>query len=61
MARLKVELLRSLSGRTQKQRETAKGLGLRKRHQTVIVDDTDAYRGMIDKIAHMVRVEEVED
>ncbi|QDG52653.1 50S ribosomal protein L30 [Persicimonas caeni] len=61
MAQLKVELLRSLSGRTQSQRQTAKGLGLRKRHQTVIVDDTAANRGMINKISHMVSVEELEE
>ncbi len=61
MAQLKVELVRSLSGRTQPQRQTAKGLGLRKRHQTVIVDDTPAMRGMIEKISHMVRVEELEE
>jgi large subunit ribosomal protein L30 len=61
MAQVKIELLRSLSGRTHSQRESAKGLGLRKRHQTVIIDDTPESRGMIGKIAHMVRVEELED
>jgi large subunit ribosomal protein L30 len=61
MAQVKVELLRSLSGRTHAQRESAKGLGLRKRHQTVIIDDTPAMRGMVNRISHLVRVEELED
>lgn len=61
MAQLKVELMRSFSGQTKRQQATAKGLGLRKRHQTVIVDDTPAVRGMIEKVSHMVRVEELED
>ena len=61
MAQLKVELVRSLSGSTQSQRRTVKGLGLRKRHQTVTVDDTATNRGMINKIAHMVRVEQLEE
>lgn len=60
MSSLKVELVRGFSGKTQRQRETARGLGLRKRHQTVVVEDTPAVRGMITKIAHMVRVEEVD-
>lgn len=61
MAQLKVELVRSYSGQTERQQATAKGLGLRKRHQTVIVEDTPTNRGMIAKISHMVRVEELED
>ncbi|MFW5968169.1 MAG: 50S ribosomal protein L30 [Persicimonas sp.] len=61
MARLKVTLERSLNGRTEQQRRTARGLGLKKPRQTVIVDDTPSFRGMIDKISHMVRVEQVEE
>lgn len=61
MAQLKVTLDRSLNGRTMPQRESAKGLGLRKREQTVIVEDTPASRGMINKISHLVSVETVEE
>lgn len=61
MGRLKVTLQRGLAGKTVRQRETVKGLGLRKRHQTVILDDNPAVRGMIEKVAHMVEVEEVEE
>lgn len=61
MGQLKVELLRSLSGQTERQRASVKGLGLRKRHQIVVLEDTPACRGMIEKVSHMVRVEELED
>ena len=61
MGQLKVTLERSLSGKTPNQRKNARGLGLRKRHQTVVLEDTPAIRGMLDKVAHMVRIEELED
>ncbi|MGM0555968.1 MAG: 50S ribosomal protein L30 [Myxococcota bacterium] len=60
MSKIRVELLRSFSGKTKRQRDSARGLGLRKRHQSVVVDDTPTNRGMINKISHMVRVEEVD-
>lgn len=60
MSKIRVELLRSFAGKTKRQRETARGLGLRKRHQSVVVDDTPTNRGMINKISHMVRVEQVD-
>ena len=34
------------------------GLGLNKMHKTRILEDTPAVRGMIDKVSHLVRVEE---
>lgn len=61
MAQLKVELLRSTSGATASQIGSVKGLGLRKRHQVVIIEDTPAMRGMINTVSHMVRVEELEE
>ena len=38
------------------QRRTLIGLGLNKRHRTVTLEDTPAIRGMIAKVAHLVRV-----
>ncbi len=38
--------------------ETLIGLGLGKRHRTRTLEDTPAVRGMIDKVRHLVRVEE---
>jgi len=40
------------------QRATLVGLGLNKMHKTRILEDTPAVRGMIDKVHHLVRVEE---
>ena len=61
MGQIKVELLRGLAGQTERQRASAKGLGLTKRHQIVIIEDTPANRGMINKVSHLVRVDKVED
>ena len=60
MAKLKVTMMRGLAGRKPKQRLTMKGLGLKKRHQSVVVEDIPETRGMIGKVLHLVQVEEVE-
>lgn len=44
-------------GRRNDQRETLKGLGLNKLHRTRELEDTPAVRGMIAKVAHLLRVE----
>jgi large subunit ribosomal protein L30 len=38
---------------------TVRGLGLRRRHHTVELEDTPAVRGMINKVAYMVKCEQV--
>ncbi|MDD9904358.1 MAG: 50S ribosomal protein L30 [Rhodospirillaceae bacterium] len=40
------------------QRATLIGLGLNKMHKTRVLEDTPSVRGMIDKVSHLVRVEE---
>jgi large subunit ribosomal protein L30 len=45
-------------GRRADQEATLKGLGLNKRHRRRVLEDTPAIRGMIDKVKHLVRVEE---
>jgi large subunit ribosomal protein L30 len=55
---LRVTLLKSRFGRTPGHAECAQGLGLRRRHQTVVVNDTPENRGMIAAIGYMLRVEE---
>lgn len=52
-----VTLKRSLIGCNQRQRDTVRCLGLRKRHQTVVVQDNPANRGQILKVQHLVDVE----
>ncbi|MPY76784.1 MAG: 50S ribosomal protein L30 [Alphaproteobacteria bacterium] len=44
--------------RPKDQRQTLIGLGLNKMHRTRELEDTPSVRGMIDKVAHLVRVEE---
>jgi large subunit ribosomal protein L30 len=55
---LKVTLIKSKHGRLASHKACASGLGLRKMHQTVTVKDTPENRGMINRIAYMLAVEE---
>jgi large subunit ribosomal protein L30 len=55
---IRVTLVRSPIGYTKDQRATARALGLRRMHQTVEHQDTPTLRGMIQKIVHLVQVEE---
>lgn len=57
--RLKVTQTGSPSRRPADQRQTLVGLGLNKMHSTRVLDDTPAIRGMLRKVHHMVKVEEV--
>jgi large subunit ribosomal protein L30 len=45
-------------GRTDDQHATLKGLGLNKRHRSRVLEDTPSVRGMINKVRHLVRVDE---
>jgi large subunit ribosomal protein L30 len=54
---LKVTLTGSPIGKTERQRQTLRGLGLTRVGKTVVVRDNPPTRGMIDKVAHLVRVE----
>lgn len=56
--KLAITLTRSLIGRTEGQRETVKALGLRKLNQTVEHEDNPNIRGMVEKVSHLVTVEE---
>ena len=55
---IKVTLVRSPHGYQPKHRETVRGLGLKRMHQSVVLEDTPSVRGMVNKINYMVRVEE---
>jgi large subunit ribosomal protein L30 len=57
---LKIKLIRSPIGRPQKQRDVLRGLGLRKMNRTVCLQDTVEIRGMVNKVAHLVSVQECE-
>lgn len=59
MAQVKITLPRSLIGYPKDQRATVKALGLTKIRSSVVKEDSPALRGMIHKVEHMVKVEEV--
>jgi large subunit ribosomal protein L30 len=51
-----VKLVRSVAGTKQSHRDTVRGLGLRKLNSERTLEDTPAVRGMINKVAYLVRV-----
>ncbi len=54
---VKLTLVRSLIGRIEAHKATVKGLGLRRMHHTVEVQDTQAIRGMINAVGYLLKVE----
>jgi large subunit ribosomal protein L30 len=56
---LRVTLVQSPIGYPQRQKDTVRALGLHRMHQTVEHTDQPALRGMLAKISHLVKVEEV--
>ena len=54
---IKLRLARSPIGQNTRQRDTLRGLGLTRVGRTVIVRDSDAVRGMVRKVQHLVQVE----
>ena len=56
--KLKITLIKSTIGQVPKNRATIAAMGLRKINQTVELPDNDATRGQIQKVRHMVKVEE---
>jgi large subunit ribosomal protein L30 len=59
VSKLRVTQIASAAGRKPGQKETLVGLGLNKLRRTRELVDTPAVRGMIRKVAHLVRVEEL--
>ena len=60
MTQLKVTQVRSVIDRPKDQKDTIRRLGLHRMHDSVVKDDRPDIRGMIDKVRHLVTVEEVE-
>jgi len=56
--RVRVKQLRSAIGYDQRQRSALRGLGLRRLHHTVELEDTPAVRGLIRCVIHLIAVEE---
>lgn len=59
MAKLKITLVRSLIGKPGTQRKTVRALGLKKTNSFVIREDIPQVRGAINKVSHLLKVEEV--
>jgi large subunit ribosomal protein L30 len=55
---LKVTQVKSKNGRLESHKACLSGLGIRRMHQTVVVNDTPENRGMIAKVSYMLKVEE---
>ncbi|WP_425257334.1 50S ribosomal protein L30 [Rubrivivax sp. RP6-9] len=53
---LTVTLVKSVAGTRQSHRDTVRGLGLRKINSQRVLEDTPAVRGMINKVAYLVKV-----
>ncbi|MHB1513060.1 MAG: 50S ribosomal protein L30 [Acidiferrobacter sp.] len=56
---MKVTLVRSMFGTGARHQACVRGLGLRRMHHSVLVEDSAATRGMVRKVAYMVKCEEV--
>jgi large subunit ribosomal protein L30 len=59
MARMKITLVRSGIGSPRKHKAVLVGLGLTKLHKTVIREDRPEIRGMVQKVRHLVHVDEI--
>ena len=57
--KIKLTLVKSKSGRLKNHKLSVAGLGLRRMHQSVIVEDTPENRGMINQVSYLLKVEEV--
>jgi large subunit ribosomal protein L30 len=60
MAKLKITLVKSPIGSTKRQKATLEALGLRKMHHSVEQEDSKVILGMVNKLRHLLKVEEVE-
>ncbi len=57
--KLMLTLVRSIHGRLVRHQACVRGLGLRRMHQSVTVEDNSSMRGMINKVSYLLKVEEV--
>jgi len=59
MAKVRITLIKGLSGHKPNQVQTVKALGLTKRNSSVVKEDNEMIRGMINTVSHLVEVSEV--
>ena len=56
---LKITLVKSMIARPEKHRKILQGMGLTKLNKTIQLEDTPAIRGMVKKVSHLVKAEEI--
>jgi large subunit ribosomal protein L30 len=61
MAQLKITLTKSYIGKPETQRRIIRSLGLRRLHHSVTHGDSPTIRGMVNKVSHLVTVEQLEE
>ena len=59
MAKLRITQIKSKSGATKRQIANLESLGIRRMHQTVEVEVTPVTKGMVEKVLHLVKVEDI--
>jgi len=57
--KLKITLIKSVIGQNERQRATVRALGLRKLNHSVVKADSPEIRGMVAKVSHLLKVEEL--
>jgi len=59
MAKVRITQIKSAIDRPKSQKATVRALGIRKMHQTVEIDLNPQLQGMIDKVSHLLKVEQL--
>jgi large subunit ribosomal protein L30 len=59
--KIKITLVKSMIGRPEKHRRVLRGMGLTKLNRTVELEDTPSIRGMVHKVSHLLKAEEMID
>ncbi len=57
MSKIKITLVKSLAGRLKAHQACARGLGIKRTHRTIEVNDTPENKGMINKINYLLKIE----
>lgn len=59
MAKVRITQIKSKNGATKRQIANLQSLGIRKMHHSVEIELNDVYAGMIEKVRHLVKIEEI--
>ena len=59
MAKWKITQIRSRNGATKRQMDTLASLGIRRMNHSVVLEANPVVKGMIDKVLHLIKVEEI--